>query len=253
VKICPTVFTIIFTFISTGILLAQDTIYLKNSSFEDKPRRGEQFSQPITGWTDCGQINFSEVSPPDIHPTLDSAWQVNMSAQDGLTYIGLVTRYDGTYESVSQHLSKPLKAGKCYKLSGYFALSETYKSATPRSSNPVIITKGKKKKEVSWSYWLTHDDEKMNITQKPAELENFAQPVELLLWGGYADCKRNQLYVHSGPVKDHTWTPFTLEFSPIGNHDYITLGAFYIYNYSAPYNGHLLLDGLSPIIEISCD
>ena len=252
-KIIISTYLLITVIISnSGIVFGQDTIYLNNPSFEDKPRRGLQFSPPIIGWTDCGQINFYGQSPPDIHPTPDSAWQVNMAAEDGLTYIGLVTRYDGTYESVSQHLSSPLKAGKCYKLSGYFTLSENYMSPTPRSRSSTVYTKGKKEKEVSPSYWLTHDDESMTITQKPLELENFVHPVELLLWGGYADCKRNQLYVHSGPVKDHTWIPFTLEFSPIGDHDYITLGAFFEFGYSEPYNGHLLLDGLSPIIEIEC-
>jgi hypothetical protein len=43
-----------------------------------------------------------------------------------------------------------------------------------------------------------------------------------------------------------------LEFSPDYNYDYITLGAFFEYGYTEPYNGHLLIDGLSPIIEIPC-
>jgi hypothetical protein len=233
----------------------QDTIFLLNPSFEGNPARGE-ISNRLDGWTDCGRINFPGQSPPDVHPTPDSAWGVTMEAFDGLTYLGLVTRYDDTYESISQKLSRPLKSGRCYKLSGYFSLSETYQSVTRRSFDSSrgvpMIQNGKKRKQVSWSYWLTHDEENLIIVKDEPVPEDFSHPVELLIWGGFENCKRNQLYVHSGPINQHTWTPFTLEFSPDDNHDHITIGAFFEYGYAAPYNGHLLIDGLSPIIEIPC-
>lgn len=243
----------LFLTIQCSWTVGQDTIYLLNPSFEDNPMKGGEISNPIEGWTDCGLINFPGQTPPDIHPTPDSAWGVSLEAIDGLTYLGLVTRFDKTYESVSQKLSRSVKSGKCYKLSGYCTLSETYQSGTMRSSRSTpMIQKGKKRKQVSWSYWLKHDDENLIIVNEEPGPEDFSHPVELLVWGGYEDCKRDQLYVHSGSISQHEWTPFTLEFSPIGNHDHITLGAFFEYGYTEPYNGHLLIDGLSPIIEIPC-
>jgi len=244
----------VLLFCFSKIILGQDTIYLQNPSFEDAARKGNSFSTPIVGWTDCGQINFPGQSPPDILPTPDSAWGVTLAPKDGLTYLAMATRFDETYESVSQSLSAPLHAGKCYRLSGYFALSETYQSRTARSGGggtPVIL-KGKNNKEVSWTYWLKHDDKNLSIEGKTPGLEDFSHPVELLIWGGYEDCKRNQLYVHSGLVSSNQWTPFTLEFTPVGEHDHITLGAFFAYGYTEPYNGHLLIDGLSPIVEVEC-
>ena len=117
------------------LTVGQDTIFLLNPSFEDNPRKGGENSAQIDGWIDCGLINFFGQTPPDILPTPDSAWGVTLEAYDGLTFLSLVTRYDDTYESVSQKLSSPLKSGKCYRLSGYFSLSEKYQSVTKRSFN----------------------------------------------------------------------------------------------------------------------
>ena len=222
---------LVFAFLFITLLDAQDTIYLRNPSFEDIPRKGNEFSNlPIKDWKDCGIINFPGESPPDIHPVKDHAWDVSKEARDGATYVGLVTRYTNTYESVSQLLSKPVEAGKCYSISVYLALSENYNSPTPRSSsgyNPY----GK------------------NPTVKT---ENFSNPVELLVWGGHDYCKRVQLLVHSGAISNHEWKYYSLEIAPEESFEYITIGAFFVFGYTEPYNGHILVDGLSPIVEIEC-
>jgi len=202
-------------------LFSQDTIYLKNPSFEDVPHAGGQFTAAIKDWQDCGSINFPGQTPPDIHPAPNHVWEVTKQAHDGKTYLGMVTRYSDTYESISQALSKPVEAGKCYTLSGYLALSGAYKSPTQRS-------------------------------YPSTTLEDFSHPVELLVWGGKDYCKRDQLLVHSGSVSNQDWKLFTLEFSPKETYQYITIGAFFEYGYTKPYNGHILVDGLSPIIETGC-
>jgi hypothetical protein len=223
-------FNLIFLF--TLALNAQDTIYLLNASFEDAPRKGSEYYNPIKHWSDCGIKNFPGESPPDIHPVKDNAWDVSKEARDGATYLGMVTRYTNTYESVSQLLGKPIEAGKCYSISVYLALSEQYNSPTPRSSMDLK------------SYGR-------NQTPKMTT-ENFSNPVELLIWGGHDYCQRVQLLVHSGAINNHDWKYYSLEISPEESFEYITIGAFFVFGYTEPYNGHILVDGLSPIIEIEC-
>ncbi|MBK6668056.1 MAG: hypothetical protein IPG48_18445 [Saprospiraceae bacterium] len=47
-------------------------------------------------------------TPPDIHPK--NFWGVNVEAQHGKTYLGMVARDNNAYESVMQELASPLKA-----------------------------------------------------------------------------------------------------------------------------------------------
>jgi len=79
-----------------------DTIRLRNSSFEDTPKRGGEALEGIAGWFDCGRINFPAETPPDIHP--NGYWENNLPASDKKTYLGMVVRDNATYESVSQRL-----------------------------------------------------------------------------------------------------------------------------------------------------
>src|SRR5688572_22282653 len=102
--LCCAISTVLFS-----TVYSQDTIYLFNSSFEDMPRKGGEMSHPIKSWNDCGLSKFPGETPPDIHPLPSRAWGVNMHPFDGYTYLGLVIRYNDTYESVSQALSIPLK------------------------------------------------------------------------------------------------------------------------------------------------
>ncbi len=60
---------------------------------------------------------------PDILPGF---WGVYNSPVDGDTFMGLITRADGSYESVTQRLAMPLKKGLCYTLSLYLSHSKVY-------------------------------------------------------------------------------------------------------------------------------
>lgn len=198
---------------------SQDTIYLNNPSFEDVPRKGTPFSPPIKGWHDCGISKFSSESPPDIHPVPGYAWNVAMRPFEGNTYLGLVIRYNETYESVSQALSIPLKAGKCYSVSAALTLAVTYQSRTNRSKDYV---------------------------------ESFSFPSILRIWGGNEFCSTKELLVQSEPIENLNWKRFEFLLRPSQDYKYLTLEAFYVDELSEKYNGHLLLDGLSPIVEVEC-
>ena len=218
----------------SNYLFSQDTIYLGNPSFEDTPRKGcPPYSIPIKEWNDCGLVNFPGESPPDIHSAKNEIWGVTLRPYDGKTFLGLVTRYSDTFESISQSLSAPIEAGKCYKVSVYLGFSQKYKSLTMRS----LLERSVNGDSGDYSTYM----------------EDFSHPVELFIWGGDKYCNRRQLLVHSGPVIKYNWELFILEFSPKSTYQFITIGAYYRYGYTEPYNGHVLVDNFSPIIEIECN
>lgn len=60
---------------------------------------------------------------PDILPGF---WGVYNEPFDGESYLGLITRAEGTFESIGQELSIPLKKKECYSFGMYLAHSKTY-------------------------------------------------------------------------------------------------------------------------------
>lgn len=196
-----------------------DTVWLGNPSFEDVPRAGGSgFPLPIKGWLDCGVSKFPNETPPDIHPA--SAWEVTKDPQHGATYLGLVVRDDETWESLSQTFSTPLKAGECYAVSMWLSRSERYMS---------------------------------HRTHRGDSLYPFDRPAVLRIWGGKSFCEEGELLAVSEPVSENTWRRFTFKLEPVMDHRFITIQAFYKTPVLAPYNGHVLVDNISPIIRMSCN
>jgi hypothetical protein len=212
-------FTLSLCWLVFQIGAAQGIIYLQNPSFEDKPRKGGEIPLPIKGWTDCGITQFLGESPPDIHPVPGGAWDVVTQAHDGKTYLSLVTRWNNSHESVAQKLQYPLEQGKCYQLSVYLAISPAYKSGTQRSMR---------------------------------ELENFSNPVVLRIWGGKNPCEKFALIAQSDPVDHPEWKEYSFDFTATADFHSITVEAYYANDMEA-YNGHILVDKFSPIVEINCE
>lgn len=204
-------------------LLAQETIRLQNPSFEDMPHRGSSSGPSVRGWLDCGLSKFPSESPPDIHPVADNAWAVAMNAYDGNTYLGLVTRANDTWESLSQALSVPIQGGVCYSFTAFLARSTEYKSATAKT-------------------------QKLGTN----ELENFVRPAVLLIWGGNSFCDKAELLGESPAISNENWKKYQFTFQPQKTHKYITIEAFYKTPILEAYNGHVLVDGLSDIVPIAC-
>jgi outer membrane protein OmpA-like peptidoglycan-associated protein len=198
---------------------AQQAITLVNPSFEDMPRKGGEPTIPIRGWHDCGLSKFPGESPPDIHPVPGVAWEVSKDAYDGETFLGMVTRYNDTYESLSQALGSPIQGGVCYSFSAFIARSDQYKSGTTRSSQT---------------------------------LENFVRPAVLLIWGGNSFCDKAELLGESPAVSNSEWKFYKFLFQPQKTHKYITIEAFYKTPILEGYNGHILLDAFSNISPVDC-
>jgi len=208
---------------ATLTLQSQETIRLQNPSFEDMPRKGVPGMPPIKAWHDCGMSKFPSETPPDIHPVFDNAWEVAMDPIDGSSYLGMVTRANDTYESLSQALTSPIQGGTCYSFTAYLARSSKYKSATSKT-------------------------QQLGST----ELENFVRPAVLLIWGGNYFCDKAELLGESPAVSNETWKKYKFTFQPQKTHKYITIEAFYKTPILEAYNGHVLVDGLSDIIPIPC-
>lgn len=94
--------------------LTAQVINLNNASFEDRP----QDATIPSGWFAC-ELGTT----PDILPGF---WGVYQAASEGESYVGLISRDDGTWESIGQRLPEPLKVKECYAFSIDVAHSDTY-------------------------------------------------------------------------------------------------------------------------------
>lgn len=204
-------------------MAGQQTIRLQNASFEDMPRKGVPGMPGIKSWHDCGLSKFPGESPPDIHPVINNAWEVAVDPIEGNSYLGMVTRANDSYESLSQALTSPIEAGVCYSFSAFLARSSQYRSATSKT-------------------------QRLGTN----ELENFVRPSVLLIWGGNYFCDKAELLGESPAVSNETWKKYKFTFQPQKTHKYITIEAFYKTPILEAYNGHVLVDGLSDIVPIEC-
>ncbi len=107
-------FSITSLYVSQPLIAQFDPIHLDNASFEGTPADA---TTPAS-WHPC-----APGTTPDILP---GPWAVTNEAHDGDTYVGLIVRPDGSYESIGQRLSRPLKPNECYTIRIALAHSPTY-------------------------------------------------------------------------------------------------------------------------------
>lgn len=202
---------LLLIFLPTWITLfgQNKPVLLTNPSFEDIP----QHSQPPSGWYFCGPIGES---PPDVHP--NGYFKVEHEAHHGDTYVGMVTRDNGTWEAIGQRLEIPLEVGQCYQFSIFLAQSATYQSAS-RSTGDFAL---------------------------------FTTPVKLRIWGSTQNCKRTELLAVSKAIEQETWTRYTFLFQPQQSLTHLLLEVYYQDQQDEPYNGNLLMDFAGPIIPLDC-
>ncbi len=183
-----------------------DVVFLSNPSFEDFNRA----SKEPRGWYDCGMYGES---PPDVQP---GHFRVKQRPNSGNTYLGMVTRDNETWESVSQRLSQPIKGGSCYQ----------------------------------FSIFLSHSEGYFSISRTTNEEAYFIKPVVLRIWGGNNYCDKRELLGQSDIVDNSTWEEFQFMFKPKRNYSFILFEAFYKTPTLFPYNGNVLVDNSSNIVEV---
>ena len=106
-----------------------------NPSLEDQPADATMPS----GW-----FSGSRGTTPDILP---GYWGVYLDAEDGDSYVGLITRPDGSFESIAQRLNSPLKVGSCYQMGLYLAHSDNYTGYNHPLKLRVYVANKKNKRE----------------------------------------------------------------------------------------------------------
>jgi hypothetical protein len=130
-------------------------ITLNNPSFEDEP---SDATVPM-GWFPCAPN-----TTPDILPGF---WGVYSEASEGETYLGLITRYDGSYESIGQRFSERLDDETCYSFKIDLAQSLSYAGYNEPLKIRIWVSNRKCKKEelifespfIEHSEWQTYEVE----------------------------------------------------------------------------------------------
>ena len=208
-----------------------DTIPLSNPSLEGVPHQGgEREIQILNGmpamaakgvrfWQDCGVINFPSETPPDLHGINTGFFDHKGGPSHGSSFLGMVSRSNDTYESISQKLTAPLEGGKCYELNIDLMRSDNYLSATKEDEN---------------------------------KLYNYSKPIILYLYGGTGLCGDQELLAQSPYVKNTDWKTYTLSFKPSRRLKFITIEVSYKRPTLSPYNGNILVDNLQPIVQVTC-
>jgi outer membrane protein OmpA-like peptidoglycan-associated protein len=163
------------------------------------------------GWLDSGV--FPMESPVDVQP---GNFEVDQLPNHGRSYLGMVARATNTWEMVGQELYRVLEKEKCYTFSIYLARSLKYIS-------PQIL--GFKDKV------------------------NYDQPLILKIWGGAVINKKDELLGQTNPIKHSDWRQYSFTLKPKSTHRYFVLEAYYTTSSKKPYNGNIILDNASDIVE----
>lgn len=141
-------FFYLFCMISMSLGAQEKVIRLNNPSFEDEPADA---TVPM-GWFPC-----ERGTTPDILPGF---WGVYEEASEGETYMGLITRPNGSHESVTQRLSAPLVKDWCYNFSIDIAHSDVYADFNEPVKFRVYIGNSKCKKSQ-----LIYESELIDFTE----------------------------------------------------------------------------------------
>ncbi len=128
-------------------------ITLNNPSFEDEP---SDATVPM-GWFPCAAF-----TTPDILPGF---WGVYSEPSEGETYVGLITRFDGSYESIGQRFSERLSKEDCYSFNIDLAQSKAYAGYNEPLKIRIWVSNRKCRKEqmifesdfISHPNWKTYE------------------------------------------------------------------------------------------------
>ena len=203
-------FKTLITLLVSLSLNAQIPLDFKNPSFEGRPTAGRDNTY-LSGWMDCGSREFPEESSFDIQPGF---FKVILQPKDGLTYAGLVTRANGSYESLCQELGEFLIKDSTYLFSIHLAKSVMHKSVNMTAWNAIqssSLTKSEKKKK-----------------EAEVELVPFTENTILRVWGGTDKCSKDELLFTSKEISNTDWEEYNIEFiAPSNNVKVITFEAYY--------------------------
>jgi len=127
---------------------AQGQVFISNPSLEDAPADATMPS----GW-----FAVSKGTTPDILPGF---WGVYLEPENGNSYVGLITRPDGSYESIGQRMEHTMEKGSCYSMSLYLSHSDNYTGYNqPIKLRIWVSDKNKSKQQMVFESPLIEDEE----------------------------------------------------------------------------------------------
>ncbi len=191
----------------------QPAIRFLNSSFEFDKQNAA--SQQPMYWYNFGADGES---PSDLQPGF---FNCEARPHDGHTCVGMVVRDNGTSEAIGQRLDRPLREGQAYRCSAFMARSARYKS----------------------------------VSRLTGEVVDFFAPVKLRVLGCADGDLKNLRLLSESPVVNWTeWKEVYFDLKPAGfDCNWLVFQAFWIEAGNGYYNGNLLLDAISPIVELGGD
>ena len=215
--------TITLCFCISKQALSQDTIYLQNPSFEAYHYNG--FYQRLDIWRDLVVVPNS---PPTIHGSEGIMYKVTHEASDKKHFVGMVTRYDSTWEGITQLLDAPLKKDFTYSFEIDLCTSLEMKSATRRTTDEANISKS-----------------------SSIALEDFHHGAIIRLQGSHSRNGANEVLYKSIRIEHEDWRRYSFEFTPQGDYDIFIIEVFYDMERAGLQflNANILLDNCGPIIQ----
>jgi outer membrane protein OmpA-like peptidoglycan-associated protein len=81
---------------------------------------------------------------------------------------------------------------------------------------------------------------------------NYVTPAKMRIYGGNNYCAKSEMLGETSLVINTRWLEYKFRFEPSSNYSFITLEAFYNTPTLFPYNGNVLVDNASNIVEIPC-
>jgi hypothetical protein len=181
-----------------------DTIFLDNPSFESMPG-------PSLVPSDWFVYGSPGESPPDTQPGF---FGVKTRPQEGETYLGMVTRDNGTTEGVIQYLDYPMLPGNQYEMSLFLSTSE------------VLVSN----------------------SRKTNETVQYTTPVDLSILGYKAGSNALCMIAKVQKIEHFNWQLYTIPIRPCDTIECIVFSASQ--PYEAAVNGNILIDNCSPIVRV---
>jgi|GEM_PF-1870867 len=205
--------TLLFHTLST----AQESIAILNPSFE---LYYAQTQHKLEYWESCMIRGYT---PPDVHSKTKKYWSNTTAPYAGDSYVGMVVRPDTTFEQLAQKLDQSLQRDAYYAFEIHLALPQHYLSPLRTTANT---------------------DEQQNLTP---ELVDFANPVQLQVWGFYDLCDPGQKLAETTAVKHRDWKKYVIQFQSDDDYAYIAFIPYFTSD--STYAGSILIDECSPIFQ----
>lgn len=194
------------------VLLSQQIVEFTNSDFNGEAKKGISFGKPLVEWSNMSSLLFPEETSYDIQPGF---WNVSTKPKFGATYIGMVTRQNGSYESIGQKLSKPLEKNTEYMFSIHVSTSPDYESKTRENLD---------------------------------EISKFDNPALFRVIGKKIKSNDYELLYESVPITNINWKKLEIAFTPSIELDLIILEAYHV-DKDKPQNGNILIDAINLDLE----